>query len=125
MRIEKFGSVLVPANGRSIDPDLHFRGGMHFYQHLLGMTERFRDGNRFAAFDCNGVTVALAAPPERPKGSGVAIALQVDDVLAWHRQLKDEGARCGEPVEGGHETRLTVVDPFGHELVLYAPRKPA
>lgn len=123
MKIEKVGSVIVPATSASFDPALRFRGGVRFYKDVLGMKERFRDGNRYAAFDCNGVTVALAAPPERPVGSEIAIALRVDDVFEWQQHLTDQGAQCSEPVEGGHELRLTVKDPFGHDVILYSSLK--
>jgi catechol 2,3-dioxygenase-like lactoylglutathione lyase family enzyme len=115
MEILKVGSVLVSASGEASMDD-----GVRFYSEVLGFGERFRDGDLYAALACGDLTVALAAPPERPAGSGLALALKVDDLEAWHEHLAAAGSTVSDIVTGGHERRFSVTDPFGHDVVLYA-----
>ena len=53
-----------------------------FYQDILGLNIKFRDGDRWTQFDVNGVAVALADPSEGtvPPGGGGTVVLEVDDL---------------------------------------------
>lgn len=115
MEILKVGSILVSASGGASLDD-----GVRFYTETLGFGEKFRDGDVYAALTVGDTTVALAAPPERPAGSGLALALKVDDVDAWHAHLTEAGVAAGVIETGGHERRFRVTDPYGHDVVLYA-----
>jgi predicted enzyme related to lactoylglutathione lyase len=113
-RALKVGNVLVPV------ADLDAAIG--FYSGVLGLAVRFRDGDRFAALDGGGVTVALVAPEEQVAGTATAPSYKVGDVAAAVAALTDAGAELVRgPETGPHETRAVLRDPSGNVLVLYSP----
>ncbi|WP_328808967.1 VOC family protein [Nonomuraea montanisoli] len=105
----KLGNVLIPV--ADLDQAIAF----------YGLPVKFRDGDRFAALDGGGVTVALAGPAEHVTDTA-APSYKVDDVA---RAVRELSARGGEvvraPEEGPHETRAVLRDPSGNVFVLYAP----
>ena len=104
--------VLLPT------PDLD--AALNFYE-ALGLALKFRDGDRYAALDAGGATVALVGPEDRDPEAGVAPALKVDSVDALAAQLRAAGWAVGEPEDGGHERRLELRDPAGNPLLVYGP----
>jgi catechol 2,3-dioxygenase-like lactoylglutathione lyase family enzyme len=90
-----------------------------FYQDVLGLRLKFRDGDRWAAFDVGGTTVALAAAGAEA-AVGATLSLRVDDVDAWAREAAGRGLAAGAPEDGPHERTVTVVDPEGHRLIVYS-----
>lgn len=93
-----------------------------FYQDTLGLALKFRDGDRWAAFDAGGVTLAIAAGSEKPVGSAMAISFKVDDVKDTLRTALAGGARLiADVIEGRHERRATVQDRNGHLIHFYSP----
>ncbi|MEU9835358.1 VOC family protein [Streptosporangium sp. NPDC048047] len=110
----KLGNVLIPVADMG--------EAIAFYSGTLGLAVRFRDGDRFAALDGGGATVALVAAEERVAGEVTAPSYRVDDVARAVRELADAGATVvREPEAGPHETRAVLRDPSGNTLVLYAP----
>ncbi len=107
----KIGHVIVPVT----DLDAATR----FYVERLGLEARFRDGDRYAAVGDGSVTLGLAAPVEQPVADRVVLSLQVDSLDAFMEAWTAEGEQLGEIVEGGHERKLTVHDPFGNPVVVY------
>jgi predicted enzyme related to lactoylglutathione lyase len=105
----KVGNVLIPVS--DLDQAIAF----------YGLPVKFRDGDRFAALDGGGVTVALAGPAEHVTESA-APSYRVDDVA---RAVEELSARGGEvvrpPEDGPHETRAVLRDPSGNVFVLYSP----
>ncbi|MFC4115953.1 VOC family protein [Nonomuraea zeae] len=88
---------------------------------FYGLPVKFRDGDRFAALDGGGVTVALAGPAEHVTSSA-APSYKVDDVAAAVRELSARGGEVvREPEKGPHETRAVLRDPSGNVFVLYSP----
>ena len=86
----------------------------------LGLELRFRDGDRWAAFDAGGLTLALAGPGEQPAGGGIALGVKVADLDAALERVAAEGGEVLEDVrEGEHERRATCRDRFGATLALY------
>ncbi|MEU8266893.1 VOC family protein [Sphaerisporangium sp. NPDC049002] len=110
---QKLGNVLIPVS----DLDK----AVTFYTEALGLTLKFRDGDRFAALDAGGVTIALAAPAEQVAGSATAPSYKVGDVAEAVRDLTASGAELvSGPEAGPHEIRAVLRDPSGNVLVLYS-----
>jgi catechol 2,3-dioxygenase-like lactoylglutathione lyase family enzyme len=93
---------------------------VRFYEGLLGRPLKFRDGNRWAAFDVGGTTLALASADEVEGGPGATLSLKVADVDAWTGAAAGRGIDASSPRTGEHERMVTVVDPDGHRLIVYA-----
>ncbi|WP_019634072.1 VOC family protein [Actinomadura atramentaria] len=111
----RIGNVLYAAE----DLDAAIR----FYRDVLGLALKFRDGDRFAAFDGGGVTFALAGAAEDVTGGVPAVSWKVEDVAATAAVLTAAGATLVHgPADGPHETRAVLRDPAGNPFVLYAPR---
>lgn len=96
---------------------------VQFYA-ALALPVKFRDGDRFAAFDA-GTTFALAAGDEALIPGRAAASFRVVDVDATFAALVAAG---GEPLtapqDGPHERRAVLSDPWQNVLVLYS-RLPA
>ncbi len=112
--VKKVGMVIYPV--ASLD------AAASFYGEALGLPVRFRDGDRFCAFDGGGVTVALAAGAERLCDTP-AVSYQVDDLEGAVATLSAAGASVLRPIEEGpHERRAVLRDPSGNAFVVYARR---
>jgi len=109
----KVGHILLPVD----DLDR----ALAFYRDVLGLKVRFQDGDRYAALDGGGTTIALAASGEQPVPGRPALGLKVPDVTAAADGLRAAGALVGDVTTGGHEHRATLHDPDGNVLVLYGP----
>ncbi|MFC4584501.1 VOC family protein [Sphaerisporangium corydalis] len=110
---QKLGNVLIPVD----DLDK----AVTFYSEVLGLKVKFRDGDRFAALDAGGVTIALAAPEEQVAGAATAPSYKVGDVAEAVRDLTAAGAEVVVPAEAGpHEIRAVLRDPSGNLFVLYS-----
>lgn len=111
---QKLGNVLIPVD----DLDK----AVTFYTEVLGLKLKFRDGDRFAAMDGGGVTIALATSAEQVAGAVTAPSYKVGDVTEAVRDLTAAGAELvSGPEAGPHETRAVLRDPSGNIFVLYAP----
>jgi predicted enzyme related to lactoylglutathione lyase len=105
----RLGNVLIPV--ADLDRAIAF----------YGLPVRFRDGDRFAALDAGGVTLALAGPAEHVT-AGVAPSFRVDSVAAAVRDLLARGGEVvREAADGPHETRAVLRDPSGNVFVVYSP----
>ncbi|MFE5699113.1 VOC family protein [Rhodococcus koreensis] len=93
-----------------------------FYRDGLGIETKFVDGDRYAALDAGGTTLALAAP-EEDLAERVAASFKVPDVTAALHAIEHAGGRVVRPVEqGAHEIRAVAADPWGNIFVVYGPR---
>lgn len=113
--IGRLGNVILPADdfGRAVD----------FYQYVLGLPLKFRDGDRWAAFDAGGITLALAGGAERPPGNAIALSFKVENVAAaLARAVADGAVPVAPAAEGPHEIRGAVKDRAGHLIYFYSPR---
>lgn len=102
-------------------PTADIDAALAFYEHLLGLPLKLRDGDRYATLDAGEATIALVGPQDRDPAAGVEPALRVASVHALAQRLRAAGQTVGEPVAGGHEHRLELRDPSGNPLVAYAP----
>jgi predicted enzyme related to lactoylglutathione lyase len=99
-------------------PDLE--AAIAFYRDAFGYSLKFRDGDRYAALDAGGLTLALVAGDEDTTGGVPAPSFRVDDLAAAIRTVTAAGGRVlAGPSAGPHETRATVRDPAGQVLMLY------
>ncbi|MFF5257872.1 VOC family protein [Actinomadura viridis] len=101
----RIGHVIVPA--ADLEAQLAFYGS-------LGLTTRFRDGDRYAALTDGATTIGLADASQQPVPGRVLLSIEVDDLDAHLARLP-----AGEPVTGPHERRAVVTDPGGNPVVLY------
>lgn len=94
-----------------------------FYQDILGLNIKFRDGDRWTQFDVNGVAVALADPSEGtvPPGGGGTVVLEVDDLGEMRDKLTQNGVTVNDIVDmGEHGRYFTAVDPAGNIVQIFA-----
>jgi predicted enzyme related to lactoylglutathione lyase len=114
VKIEKVGMVIHPVE------DLE--AAARFYRDGLGLEPKFRDGDRFCAFDAGGVTIALATGDEAI-AQQVVVSYKVADADAALAELEAAGAVILQPLhDGPHERRAVLEDPAGNSFVVYAPR---
>ncbi|WP_343446500.1 VOC family protein [Micromonospora schwarzwaldensis] len=109
----RIGHVIVPADDLDAQLDFYTR---------LGLTVRFRDGDRYAAVTDGTVTIGLADASQQPVAGRTLLSVQVDDLDACVAGLVAAGATAAAPVTGPHERRALVVDPGGNPLVVYERR---
>ena len=93
---------------------------VRFYTEVLGFPMKLRDGNRWAAFDVAGATLALEGGGPVGVG-GATVSLRVDGLAVVVEDLRAKGASVGAIQAGPHENRATLTDPAGNHLVLYEP----
>lgn len=97
-----------------------------FYGNVMGFKLKFRDGDRWAAFETGAVTLALAARDELPEQNlreTSALNVKVADVdLATQRSLWGGAKLIAEVKTTEHETRSTVQDPSGRLINFYAAK---
>lgn len=115
MSVKKFSSAYYVVDNMD--------AAVSFYQGVLGLDVKFRDGDRWTQFDVNGVDVALADPSEgsvRP-GGGATVVLEVDDLGDMRDKLTAAGVTVNETVDmGGHGKYFTAVDPAGNIVQIFA-----
>lgn len=90
-----------------------------FYEQVLGLTLKFRDGERWAQFSAQGADFAVAS-----RGEAVAdtvAVFEVQDLDAVAAKVVAAGGRLGLLRDmGAHGRVLTLHDPDGNVLQLYA-----
>jgi len=102
-------------------PTADLDAALAFYEGILGLRLKFRDGDRYAALEAGGATIALVGAADRDPAAGVAPALKVDSLEPLAERLRAADPTVGAPRTGEHELRLELRDPSGNPLVLYAP----
>ena len=113
---------LVQKLGMLIHPVDDLESAVAFYRDALELPLKFRDGDRFCAFDVGGVTLALAAGEEKLT-PGPAVSLKLADLDAALSRLLAAGARLLRgPEDGPHERRAVVADASGNALILYSAK---
>lgn len=106
--------------GNITHPVTDVAAAAEFYMSAFGLPLKFVDGDRYAALDGNGTTLALAGPEEDVTGGVPAASFKVADVAATLAALEQAGATVVRPAEAGpHEVRAVVRDPWGNKLVVY------
>ncbi len=107
--------------GNVTHPVADIASAVDFYHSSLGLTTKFVDGERYAALDVGGVTLALAAA-EEDLTKRAAASFKVSDVAAAVSAIEQAGGAIVCPAEQGpHETRAVVADPWGNLFIVYGP----
>ncbi|RIV40568.1 VOC family protein [Micromonospora radicis] len=106
----RIGHLIVPAD--DLDAQIDFYAG-------LGLTVKFRDGDRYAALTDGRVTIGLADATQQPVAGRVLLSVEVDDLDAAVQRSVEAGATATPAVVGPHERRAVIVDPAGNPVVLY------
>jgi hypothetical protein len=89
-----------------------------FLRDTLGLPLKIQDGDRYAAFQFGGLTLALLGESERIVEQP-ALCFRVDDVVSSLTAAEAAGAEAIRGVEQGpHEKRAVVRIPGGSVLVL-------
>jgi len=110
--IQRIGNVFYRV------PDM--AAAVRFYQDVLGLSLKLRDGERWAAFDVGGSTLALEGGASGGPG-GATVSLRTDGLESVVDTLHTRGAQVSDVETGPHERRATLHDPAGNTLVLYEP----
>jgi predicted enzyme related to lactoylglutathione lyase len=111
----KVGNVLHPVGDVA--------AAVTFYREAFGLGLKFADGDRYAALDAGGTTLALAGPEEDVTGGVAAVSFKVPDVAAALAAITEAGGSVIRPAElGPHEVRAVARDPWGNTMVVYAAR---
>ncbi|MGD9989732.1 VOC family protein [Pseudonocardia sp.] len=109
--------------GNVLHPVADIGAAVTFYGSVFGFATKFVDGERYAALDAGGTTLALAAPEEDVTGGVPAASIKVADVpSALTALLEAGGTVVRAPEEGPHEVRAVARDPWGNTVVVYAAR---
>lgn len=111
----KIGNVLHPVND--------VPAAITFYRQAFGLDLAFADGERYAALDAGGVTLALVAPEEDITEGAPAASFKVPEVAAALTAITEAGGSVLRPAEQGqHEVHAVARDPWGNQIVVYGPR---
>jgi len=126
VRVTRLASVIIPVT----DQD----GALAFYTEALGLAKRADvpftpDGGRWIEVAPSGAETPIALCPPGPDGEAggkeTGIALQTDDIDAYHAQLRSRGvdvdaevSRMGDPVPPIFWLR----DPEGNRLMVVEVR---
>jgi catechol 2,3-dioxygenase-like lactoylglutathione lyase family enzyme len=93
-----------------------------FYVGTLGMTLKFRDGDRYAALDGGSITIALASKVDHPLPGQVVVGIKTADVDGRVKAIEAGGGTIVRaPYNDAHERRAVVYDNQRNGLVLYGP----
>ena len=108
MRNIGISQLLIPVRNMST--------ALRFYEEQVGLTLKFRDGDRYAALDGGPITIGLLGPGEDIAGAVVSAGIRVDDLRGVAEGLS---TGLSQEIETGpDELRLVIRDPDGHPLVI-------
>jgi flavin reductase len=110
------------AVGNVIYPVANIARAVAFYRDTVGLALKFQDGDKWAAFDCRGTTLALE---RRATDEGaewrVRVSLKVSgDLDAVVDKFRSAGATVGTVSTGAHERTATLTDADGNQTILYS-----
>lgn len=108
--------------GNVLHPVTDVEAAVNFYRDAFGLGLKFADGDRYAALDAGGTTLALAGPAEDVTGGVAAASFKVPEVAAALRAIvAGGGSVVREAEQGPHEVRAVARDPWGNTVVVYGP----
>jgi predicted enzyme related to lactoylglutathione lyase len=109
--------------GNVLHPVAEVSAAVRFYREAFGFELKFADGDRYAALDAGGTTLALASPEDDVTGGVVAASFKVPDVSAALDAVTEAGGGVVRPArQGAHQVAAVARDPWGNLMVLYGPR---
>ncbi|WP_028937221.1 VOC family protein [Pseudonocardia spinosispora] len=108
----KIGNVLHPVGDVG--------AAISFYRDTFGFGLKFADGDRYAALDAGGTTLALASPEDDITGGIVSASVKVADVgQAVEAVVAAGGTVVRAPEQGPHEVAALVRDPWNNLIIIY------
>lgn len=112
----------VPRLRNVLHPVSDVSAAASYYSAALGLPVKFVDGDRYAALDAGGVTLALVGVQEDVTGGVAAASFSVASLSDTIDRVRDSGGTVLQPPHRGpHEIRAVVEDPWGNVFVLYEP----
>jgi catechol 2,3-dioxygenase-like lactoylglutathione lyase family enzyme len=112
MPIQSFAFVMYPVS----DMDR----AVAFYRDTLGLKLDGEAGDRWTEFDVGGQTLVITTVPVGPKPGEVhALALEVDDLAAFRRELSAKGIETPQDFESPVCWMAPVHDPDGNSITLH------
>ena len=109
----------------TIYPVSDLNRAIEFYRYALQLGEATILNERWAEFDVDGSTFAVATGGEQlgmPPGSGFSVGFEVDDLDAAAQRIRDRGLEAGEPFEAPNCFAAFARDPDGNRFVLHKLR---
>lgn len=92
-----------------------------FYEGVLGLPVKFRDGERWAQYDAGGSAFAISCAEEaRPAESGAVMVFEVDDFEGVEESVVRAGGRIEARRDmGSHGAVLSLRDPEGNVVQMF------
>lgn len=92
-----------------------------FYEQVLGLKLKFRDGDRWAQYDAGGTNIALASREEaQPATQGTVLVFEVEDFDGVAKQIEQHGGHyLGTRDMGSHGAVLSAQDPEGNIIQFF------
>ena len=93
-----------------------------FYREILGLPQEiYSEEGQWAEFNCGNLALALKGGETVPAAApGGRLALAVDDIHAFHAELKNRGVRIQSgPTDYGVCCAMEILDPDGHVVILH------
>ncbi|HEX7891811.1 MAG TPA: VOC family protein [Ramlibacter sp.] len=92
-----------------------------FYERVLGLPAKFRDGTRWAQYDAGGPGFAIACAEEaRPAENGAVLVFEVDDFEGVEESVVAAGGRVEARRDmGSHGSVLSLSDPEGNIVQMF------
>jgi predicted enzyme related to lactoylglutathione lyase len=106
-------SILVPVD--------NMESSVTFLRDTMGLTLKFQDGSRYAAFAFGSLTLALVAEGERIVDQA-ALAFRVGDIAGAVSAAEAAGAKVLRPVEQGPHEKRAVVREAGGATVVFSQK---
>ena len=93
-----------------------------FYEGVLGLELRRREGRDWAEFRVGSSDLALAGElAVKPQGGGATVVLRTADLDALDAHLGRNGVRRGSVENMGGARSLDIYDPDGNQIVVIQP----
>lgn len=98
-----------------------------FYSEALGLTLKFRDGDRWIQYGVGNTNVSLACAEEAaPASSGLVMVFEVTEFAAAQERITAAGGQVlGVRDMGAHGAVLSLRDPEGNIVQLFKRAAPA
>ena len=116
------GAVASPKRVQNVFVVAKEPASLHaFYEGALGLTMKFRDGDRWIQYGVGNTNMALACLEEAaPATGGLVMVLEVDDFEGAQERIVEAGGQVlGLRDMGSHGAVLSLRDPEGNMVQLF------
>ena len=114
MAIQRIQSVYSVANNMD--------RAQRFYESALGLSLKFRDGERWCQFSVGNTNFALSAPAEAPVAAkGSVVVFEAESLDGVRQQVEEGGGKFLSTRDmGSHGAVVTFQDPEGNLFQVFA-----